>query len=102
MLYNTHLDTLIRVVEAGSFRQAAEQMHISPSAVLKQIGLLEKDLGVTVFDRSRKGVTLTKAGESIYRDAKFIVSFSDEATKRVKDIADQSRESEQQRGSSGS
>ena len=102
MLYNAHLDTLIRVVEAGSFRQAAEQMHISPSAVLKQIGLLEKDLGVTVFDRSRKGVTLTKAGESIYRDAKFIVSFSDEATKRVKDIADQSRELEQQRGSSGS
>ena len=102
MLYKAQLDTLSRVVEAGSFRQAAEQMHISPSAVLKQIGLLEKDLGVTVFDRSRKGVTLTKAGESIYRDAKFIVSFSDEATKRVKDIADQSRESEQQRGSSGS
>ena len=50
MLYNAHLDTLIRVVEAGSFRQAAEQMHISPSAVLKQIGLLEKDLGVTVCD----------------------------------------------------
>ena len=56
MLYNAHLDTFITVVEAGSFRQAAEQMNISPSAVLKQIGLLEKDLGVTVFNRSRKGV----------------------------------------------
>ncbi len=87
MLYNAHLDTLIRVVEAGSFRKAAEQMQISPSAVLKQIGLLEKDLGVTVFVRSRRGVTLTRAGESIYRDAKFIVSFCDEAAERVKKAA---------------
>lgn len=87
MLYNAHLDTLIRVVEAGSFRHAAEQMNISPSAVLKQIGLLEKDLGVTVFDRSRKGVTLTKAGESIYNDAKFIVQFCEDAAERVRKAA---------------
>ena len=51
MLYNTHLETLIRVVEAGSFRRAAEQIGISPSAVLKQITLLEQDLQVTLFDR---------------------------------------------------
>ena len=87
MLYNAHLDTLIRVVEAGSFRHAAEQMNISPSAVLKQIGLLEKDLGVTVFDRSRKGVSLTKAGESIYHDARFIVKYCEEATERVRKAA---------------
>lgn len=87
MLYNAHLDTFIRVVEAGSFRQAAEQMNISPSAVLKQIGLLEKDLGVTVFNRSRKGVSLTKAGESIYKDAKFIVKFCDGAAERVRKAA---------------
>ncbi|MDO4620785.1 MAG: LysR family transcriptional regulator [Lachnospiraceae bacterium] len=90
MLYNAHLDTLIRVVEAGSFRQAAVEMHISPSAVLKQIGLLEKDLGVVVFDRTRKGVTLTAAGESIYRDAKFLISFCDEARLRVQKIAAES------------
>ncbi len=87
MLYNTHLDTLIRVVEAGSFRQAAEQMNISPSAVLKQIGLLEKELGVRVFERSRKGVSLTKAGESIYRDAIFIVKFCEDAAVRVREAA---------------
>ena len=38
---------------------------------------------VTVFNRSRKGVTLTKAGESIYNDAKIIVRFCDDAKKRV-------------------
>lgn len=85
MLYNTHLATLIRVVEAGSFRRAAEQMRVSPSAVLKQIGLLETELGVSVFDRSRKGVTLTEAGESLYRDAKFIVRYCDEASSRARE-----------------
>ena len=87
MLYNTHLDTLIRVVEAGSFRRAAEQMEISPSAVLKQIGLLEKDLGVTVFDRTMKGVTLTEAGEQVYSDAKKIIRCCNEAEARVREAA---------------
>ena len=88
MLYNTHLDTLIRVAEAGSFRQAAEQMKISPSAVLKQISLLEKELGVRVFERSRKGVALTRAGESIYKDAIFVVQFCNDAVFRVREAAE--------------
>ena len=70
MLYSNHLETFITVVESGSFRGAAEKIGISPSAVLKQISLLEQDLKVAVFDRSRRGVTLTEAGESIYRDSK--------------------------------
>ena len=86
MLYNTHLDTLIKVVEAGSFRRAAEQIGISPSAVLKQITLLEQDLRVTLFDRSRKGVSLTEAGESVYGDAKYIVRYCETAAERARDL----------------
>ncbi len=86
MLYNTHLETLIRVVEAGSFRGAAEQIGISPSAVLKQITLLEQDLKVSVFDRSRRGVSLTEAGESVYRDAKYIVRYCGTATEKAQEL----------------
>lgn len=86
MLYNTHLETLIRVVEAGSFRRAAEQIGISPSAVLKQITLLEQDLQVTLFDRSRKGVSLTEAGESLYRDAKYIVRYCGTAGEKAREL----------------
>ena len=85
MLYNTHLATLIQVVEAGSFRRAAEQMRVSPSAVLKQISLLEAELGVSLFDRTRRGVTLTEAGESLYRDAKYIVRYCEEAGGRARE-----------------
>ena len=87
MLYNTHLGTFIKVVEAGSFRKAAEGIGISPSSVLKQITLLEDDLGVSVFDRSRKGVTLTEAGESVYRDAKYIVRYCGNTEDRARELS---------------
>jgi hypothetical protein len=86
MMYNTHLQTFISVIEAGSFRGAAEKIGISPSAVLKQISLLEQDLNVAVFDRSRRGVSLTEAGESIYRDAKYIMQYCQGATDRAREI----------------
>ena len=86
MLYSNHLETFITVVESGSFRGAAEKIGISPSAVLKQISLLEQDLKVAVFDRSRRGVTLTEAGESIYRDSKYILKYCNGAAERAREL----------------
>ena len=86
MLYSNHLETFIHVVESGSFRGAAEKIGISPSAVLKQISLLEQDLKVAVFDRSRRGVTLTEAGESIYRDSKYILKYCNGAAERAREL----------------
>ncbi|MDO5703038.1 MAG: LysR family transcriptional regulator [Lachnospiraceae bacterium] len=86
MLYNTHLKTFITVVESGSFRGAAEKIGISPSAVLKQISLLEKDLGIQVFDRSRRGVSLTEAGDSLYRDSRYILKYCDRATAHAREL----------------
>ena len=83
MLYNVHLDTLIRVVETGSFRGASEKIGISPSAVLKQISLLEQDIGTKLFERGRKGVVLTEAGKSVYDDAKYMIQYSKEACERA-------------------
>ena len=87
MLYNVHLDTLIRVVETGSFRGASEKIGISPSAVLKQISLLEQDIGTKLFERGRKGVVLTEAGKSVYDDAKYMIQYSKEACERALELA---------------
>ena len=43
-MYNPQLDTFIRVADAGSFNKAAEAAYITPTAVIKQINLLESDL----------------------------------------------------------
>lgn len=66
VVYNPQLETFLRVADAGSFNKAAEESYITPTAVIKQINLLEKSLGVKIFDRSHRGLTLTKAGRSIY------------------------------------
>ena len=68
-MYNPQLDTFLAVVEAGSFNKAAEDLYITSTALIKQINLLESDLGVRLFDRTHRGLTLTKAGESLYKDA---------------------------------
>ncbi len=72
-MYDKHLDIFILTAEKGSFSKAGEAAFITPSAVIKQINLLENDLGVTLFTRTSQGVTLTEAGKIVYQDAKQII-----------------------------
>ncbi|HZU62901.1 MAG TPA: LysR family transcriptional regulator [Novosphingobium sp.] len=51
------------VARCGSIRRAAESLHISASAIDRQIIDLEADLGVALFERSPRGLRLTAAGE---------------------------------------
>ena len=83
-MYNPQLDTFIRVAEAGSFSKAAQILYITPTAVIKQMNLLESRLGLTLFHRSHQGLTLTKAGESLLADARYIAKYSNEAITRAR------------------
>lgn len=83
-MYNPQLETFIRVADAGSFNKAAEQSYITPTAVIKQINLLEANLGVTLFKRTHRGLTLTKAGTSLYNDAKYVIQYCKDSITRAK------------------
>lgn len=83
-MYNPQLETFIRVADAGSFSKAAEEAYITPTAVIKQINLLEADLGVKLFERTHRGLRLTKAGNSLYRDGKYIIGYCKESVIRAK------------------
>ena len=72
------------MAEAGSFNKAAEYLYITSTALIKQINLLENDLCVRPFDRAHRGLTLTKASESLYKDAKYITDYCREAVERAK------------------
>ena len=54
----------LAIVEKGSFSAAAEYHFISQSSLSKRIIALEEELGVTLFDRSKRQVSLTEAGEA--------------------------------------
>ena len=67
-----------------SFNKAAEESYITPTAIIKQINLLEDSLGVKLFERTRRGLTLTKAGRSMYQDAKYIIQYCHDSVIRAR------------------
>lgn len=83
-MYNPQLDTFLRVADAGSFNKAAEEAYITPTAVIKQINLLEAHLDVKLFERSHRGLVLTKTGKSLYQDAKYIIQYCKDSVTRAK------------------
>lgn len=83
-MYNPQLDTFIKVADAGSFNKAAEDSFITPTAVIKQINLLERSLDVKLFERTHRGLKLTKAGQSLYQDAKYVIQYCRESIVRAK------------------
>ncbi|MEY8327033.1 LysR family transcriptional regulator [Lachnospiraceae bacterium 54-11] len=83
-MYNPQLETFLRVADAGSFNKAAEESFITPTAVIKQINLLENSLEVKLFERTHRGLVLTKAGKSLYQDTKYIIQYCRDSVTRAK------------------
>ena len=61
------LEMFRAVAEQGTFTRAADRLHVSQSAVSRQVQLLEDELGGVLLRRSARGVTLTEAGELLLR-----------------------------------
>jgi DNA-binding transcriptional LysR family regulator len=59
----------LAIFEQGSFTAAADYYYISQSSLSKRIIALEEELGVTLFDRSKRNVSLTEAGEAFLAHA---------------------------------
>ncbi len=89
-MYNPQLETFLCVADSGSFNKAAEKLYISPPAVIKQINLLEGRLEVQLFIRTHRGLVLTKAGESLYQDARYIIQYCRESAARAKKAMEES------------
>ncbi|MGJ4891289.1 LysR substrate-binding domain-containing protein [Bradyrhizobium sp. HKCCYLRH3099] len=59
-----NLESFIRSAEQGSFSEAARRLSITPAAVSRNVAALERNLGVRLFQRSTRKLTLTEAGEA--------------------------------------
>ena len=56
---------------------------------MKQMNLMESELGLSLLNRTNHGITLTEVGKQIYDDAKFIIDYSDKAIKKAKKLQNQ-------------
>lgn len=83
-MYNPLLDTFIAAIDHGSFTKAAETLHISPTAIMKQMNSLESHLNLKLIKRTPAGIHLTEAGAIIYRDAKFLIDYSQKSISAAK------------------
>lgn len=83
-MYNHMLDTFLAVADCGSFTKAAAHLYISPTAVMKQMNALENHLDLKLVERTPSGVRLTAAGTVIYRDAKFMIDYSQKSLANAK------------------
>ena len=69
------------VARQGSFNKAAQQLHLTPSAISHAIAVMEAELGFTLFNRGKNGVTMTSYGASLYPSIRAVLN-SDEALKQ--------------------
>jgi DNA-binding transcriptional LysR family regulator len=79
------LDMFRAVAEEGSFTRAAQRLHVSQSAISRQIKLLEDELGGLVLHRGARRVTLTHPGELLLRMASRVQQDMQEVVSQISD-----------------
>ncbi len=79
------LRVFFAVAEAGSLTHAGDALHLSQSAVSRQIRGLEESLGATLFHRHARGLILTEQGDILYAAARDISARLTLATAQITD-----------------
>ncbi|QXH33692.1 LysR family transcriptional regulator [Pseudomonas muyukensis] len=81
-----HLRYFLAIADSGSITRAAEQLDIAQPALSQALVRMEKELGVKLFERSRRGALLTPAASAIIDDLRASLANIDAATQRARAI----------------
>jgi DNA-binding transcriptional LysR family regulator len=84
-----HLEYFVAVASELNFSRAAQRIHIVQSALSASVARLEKELGVELFDRSKRQITLTPAGEVFLEHAREVMHTAQRARTAVGALRDQ-------------
>jgi DNA-binding transcriptional LysR family regulator len=82
-----HLRYFVTVAEDLSFRRAAERLHLSHPTLTKQIGDLEDELGLKLFNRNPRRVELTEVGRGFLVDARRTLVSAQQAIAHAHEVA---------------
>jgi DNA-binding transcriptional LysR family regulator len=84
-----HLEYFVAVAAELNFSRAAQRIHVVQSALSASVGKLEKELGVELFDRSKRQIALTAAGEVFLQHAREVIHTAHRARTSVDAFRDQ-------------
>ncbi len=82
------LEYFVAVAEEANFTRAAERVHVAQPAVSAQIAKLERELGEPLFDRARREVQLTAAGQAVLPHARAALAAAADARTAVAELSD--------------
>ena len=83
-----HLKYFVAVAEELHFRRAAERLYVAQPAVSEQIRKLETELGVKLFERTKRSVALTVAGTAMLDEARRVLHQADVAQRVARSAGD--------------
>ncbi|GAA3606423.1 LysR family transcriptional regulator [Microlunatus ginsengisoli] len=74
----------VAVAECGSFRTAAQHLHVAQPALSRQVRALETDLGVSLLTRTGRGVVVTGEGRRVLQEARSLLQSSADLVRRAR------------------
>lgn len=90
-MYDKNLDGFIALAERLNQKAACDELGISQNALNKMILQLEETLQVKLFDKTRKELSLTRAGKVLLEDAKFMVRYANDVMAKIREAEEESR-----------
>jgi len=81
-----HIRAFLAVARIGNFTRAASELHVSQSALTVQIRQLEDSLGVSLFDRGKRRVSLTEAGRDVLAPLERILVETEAVVSRTREL----------------
>ncbi|RZL20869.1 MULTISPECIES: LysR family transcriptional regulator [unclassified Rhodococcus (in: high G+C Gram-positive bacteria)] len=79
-----HMKYFVTVVDEGSFTRAAERLSVAQSPVSHQVRKLERELGVTLLERTTRSIALTEAGRVFYNRCVSLLAAAEDAVESAR------------------
>jgi DNA-binding transcriptional LysR family regulator len=86
------LNAFVAVVEEGGMSAAARRLHVSQSALSQTVSALERELGVTLLERTSTGVRPTEAGTTMFAEARAVLARYHQALRTMRSYGTESSE----------